>query len=136
MKSTKSVIFLSMLTFLTSLFLSGCYTQLALVEDEPDSIVDPQPTVINQTSMVVYVNEPVYYSQPAFVPSSLPIVVSSSPVPQTQSQTGTRESGYQRTVSSDQTRSSISPASTRSQEVQMPRSDSSERTSGVRRSGR
>ena len=46
MKTIKSSLFLSILTSFTLFVFSGCYTQLAYVADESDSIVDVSPIII------------------------------------------------------------------------------------------
>jgi hypothetical protein len=112
MKTIKVSILMSLLTILFSLALSGCYTQLAFVNNVPDSAIEPSPTIIYQPEIAtVYVPIPVYDtpSSPAFY--TLPTAGSSSTVTESQSQT--RDSGYQRYSQSGNTQTISSVSNTR-----------------------
>jgi hypothetical protein len=110
MKTIKASLGLPLLTIFFSFTVSGCYTQLAFVNDEQYSVVEPSPTIIYQPEIV-----PVYIPVPEPVPSPpvyepLPSAGSSSSVTNSQSQPQRRESGYQRSGESENrpTASSIS----------------------------
>jgi hypothetical protein len=122
MKTIKASLLLPLLTLIVSLGVSGCYTQLAFVDDEQSSTFEPLTTIIYQPEVVtVYVPKP-YYPQPVPVYDPIPTAGSTSTVSEPQSQSQTRDSGYQRSGQSENTQTT-STASDR-------------RTSGTTRSGR
>ena len=123
MKTIKSLLLVSLIILSFSLALSGCYTQLAFVNNEQDSAVEPSQTIINQPEIVtVYVPVPEYNPQSSPVFNSSPAAGSSSTVNASQSQSRNRESGYQRSDQSGDTQTASSLSNTR--------------TSGLTRGGR
>ena len=123
MKTIKSLLLVSLIILSFSLALSGCYTQLAFVNNEQDSAVEPSQTIINQPEIVtVYVPVPEYNPQSSPVFNSLPTAGSSAAVNESQSQSRTRESGYQRSDQSENAQTTSSLTTTR--------------TSGLTRGGR
>jgi len=123
MKTIKSLLLVSLIILSFSLALSGCYTQLAFVNNEQDSAVEPSQTIINQPEIVtVYVPVPEYNPQSSPVFNSLPAAGSSATVNESQSQSRTRDSGYQRSDQSGNAQTTSSPSDTR--------------TSGLTRGGR
>jgi hypothetical protein len=121
MKTIKSSLFLLIMTLVSSIALSGCYTQLAYVADDPDSTVQSTSPAFDIDPIVVIVN-PIIITPPPPVFDPPPIAGSSSVTTETPSHSTVRESGYQRSSSS--------------QNDQTVSSNSGTRTSGVRRSGR
>jgi hypothetical protein len=118
MKTIKASLLMSLLTMSISLILSGCYTQLAFVNDEQASTTELSPIIIYQPEIVpVYV--PVYDPPPAPVYSPLPSAGSSSDRSVQQPPSRPRDTGYQR-----------------SGETQTTNSGSDIRTSGSKHSGR
>ena len=123
MKTIKSLLIVSLITLSFSLALSGCYTQLAFVNNEQDLAVEPSQTNIYQPEIVtVYVPVPEYNPQSSPVFNSLPTAGSSAAVNESQSQSRTRESGYQRSDQSENAQTTSSLTTTR--------------TSGLTRGGR
>ncbi|MCX6121999.1 MAG: hypothetical protein NTX44_10320 [Ignavibacteriales bacterium] len=125
MKTIKASLLLPLLTMLFSIALSGCYTQLAFVEDENYSAVEPSQTIIYQPEIVtVYVPTPVptYDPPPPTVYYPMPTAGSTSTMTAPQSQSQTRDSGYQRSGQSENTQTTSTV--------------SDRRTSGTTRSGR
>jgi len=123
MKTIKSLLIVSLITLSFSLALSGCYTQLAFVNNEQDSAVEPSQTIIYQPERVtMYVPVPEYNPQSSPVFNSLPTAGSSAAVNESQSQSRTRESGYQRSDQSENAQTTSSLTTTR--------------TSGLTRGGR
>jgi hypothetical protein len=106
MKTIKASLLSLLLTIFISLGLSGCYTQLALVDNEQDSAFEPLTTIINQPNIVtVYVPVSVLvYDPPSCdVFHSMPNAGSTSTVSESQPQPQTRNSGYQRADQSENT---------------------------------
>jgi hypothetical protein len=102
MKTIKSSLLLPLSILLFSFAFSGCYTQLAFVNDEQDSAVEYFPTIIHQTEIVtVYV--PVHIYDPPSPSPYYPIssAGSISTVTESKSQSPTRDSGYQRSGESE-----------------------------------
>jgi hypothetical protein len=121
MKTIKAFLPLPLLTFLISLTLSGCYTQLALFSEKEDSTVESLQAIPNQpVDVSVYAPVPYYYQPIAPAVNLLPTASSASNENVTQTQP--RETGYQR---SDQSGTTESTNST-----------SNNRTSGSTRGGR
>jgi hypothetical protein len=123
MKTIKASLLLPLLTILFSLAISGCYTQLAFVYDKQYSTVVSSSTMNYQPEIVtVYVPVPIYDppSPPVYYPVST--AGSTSTVIEPQSQSQTRDSGYQRSGQSENTQTTSSV--------------SDRRTSGSTRSGR
>jgi hypothetical protein len=151
MKLTKYFLFLSIVAAVCVLGWSGCYTQLATSSDNSESTVDSQPPVIDQPpqTMVIIVNPMVdptteqYYPHPWNPP---PAAGSTSTVTGTDSspESPHRQSGYQRSPSTDQnnsrqtdatpSRTSWSPAPAPTPSTPTP--ESGTRTSGSTRGGR
>ena len=93
------------------------------MNNEQDSAVEPSQTIINQPEIVtVYVPVPEYNPQSSPVFNSLPAAGSSATVNESQSQSRTRDSGYQRSDQSGNAQTTSSPSDTR--------------TSGLTRGGR
>ena len=114
MKTIKASLLLLLLTFLFSLTLNGCYTQLAFVNNEPDSAVEPSPTILYQPEIAtVYVPVPIYDTPSSPAVYTLPTAGSSSTVTEPQSQSPTRDSGYRRSSQSGDTQTISSVSSTR-----------------------
>ncbi len=109
MKTSKSSLLLPILAIIFSFTLSGCYTQLAFVDDEDNSTIEPSPIIIYQPEILpVYV--PVYDPlTPIYNP--LPSAVSSQPIKQSQSQI--RDTGYQRPSQSNNTQTTSSGSNIR-----------------------
>jgi hypothetical protein len=125
MKTIKASLLLPLLTLIVSLGVSGCYTQLAFVDDEQSSTFEPSTTIIYQPEVItvyVPVTVPVYDPPPPPVYCPTPTAGSTSTMSEPQSQSQTRDSGYQRSGQSENTQTT-SIASDR-------------RTSGTTRSGR
>jgi len=123
MKMIKAFLLMSLLTISFPLAFSGCYTQLAIVDNEQNSAVESSPSIIYQPEIAtVYIPVPVYETQssPAFY--TLPAAGSSSTVTESHSQSQTRDSGYQR--------------SSQAGNAQTANSVSNTRTSGSTRGGR
>jgi hypothetical protein len=100
MKPNKASLLLPLLTILFSIALSGCYTQLAFVDNDPDSAIEALPTDIYQPKIIpVYVTTP-YVTPPPAVIYQMPAAGFTSSVTEPQSQSRTRESGYQRSSQS------------------------------------
>ena len=118
MKTIKASFLTSLLSIFISFSLVGCYTQLAFVNDEQDSTIEPSPIIIYQTEILpVYV--PVYDPQPSPVYSPLPSAGSSSAGSVQQTPSRPRDTGYQR-----------------SGETQTTSSGSDSRSGGSKRGGR
>jgi hypothetical protein len=105
MKSIKVSLILPLLTILISLMLNGCYTQLAFVDNENDSTIEPSPTYIYQPEIVpVYIPAPIYDPSPIVTPippaGSYPTVTEPSSPPR-------RDSGYQRSGESRNAQAAI-----------------------------
>jgi hypothetical protein len=114
MKTIKASLLIPLLTMLFSIVLSGCYTQLAFVNNEPDSVIEPSPTIIYQSEIAaVYVHAPVYDIPSPAVFNQLPAVGSSSSATESQSQFRTRDSGYQRPSQSENSQTTNSGYNTR-----------------------
>jgi hypothetical protein len=114
MKTIKALLLMSLITMSFSFGLNGCYTQLAFVNNDQDSAVEPSQTIIYQHEIVsVYVPMPAYNPQSSPVMNSLPTAGSSSTTTQSQSQPQTRESGYQRSDQSGITQTTSSISNTR-----------------------
>lgn len=123
MKTIKASLLLPLLTFLFSLALSGCYTQLAFLSEKEDSTGESTQVILNQHEDVsVYAPVPYYYQPSPPAVNLLPTASSSSNGNVTQSQTQPRETGFQRSDQSGTTQST--------------NSTSNNRTSGSTRGGR
>jgi hypothetical protein len=120
MKTIKAFLLLPLLTFLMSLTLSGCYTQLAFVDDNQYSAVEPPPIIIYQP-LPVYLPVP-YDPPPPPVFNPLPPAGSSPTMTVPSSSSQIRDKGYHRTDQSGSTQSTTST--------------SDNRTSGSTRGGR
>jgi hypothetical protein len=120
MKTIKSLLFLSMFAILIISSFSGCYTQLAYVADEPDPAVYHPPIAVDQTTTTVIVNYIPYDNWEPPINNSLPVASSTSATTVNQSNSQTRDSGYQRSTCGAQT----------------PSTNSSTRTSGSTRGNR
>jgi hypothetical protein len=121
MKTIKASLLLPLLTFLFSLALSGCYTQLAFVDDEQYSAVEPSPIIVNPPIIMPIVPEPIIDPPPP-VYHPLPPAGSSPTVTEPQSQSRTRDFGYQRPGQIENTQTASLGSDTR--------------TSGLTRGGR
>lgn len=153
MKTIKSSLFLAMAAIFTSSFFIGCYTQLACLSDEPDSVIDsptiivindPLPPIINPIGCPIPIDPapptPPYYPLPPAGDSS------TSPAQASPVQSPHRETGYQRPSNSNQnnvqriestpSRASWNSAPTPTPSASHTDSGSSTRTSGSTRGGR
>jgi len=106
MKTIKASLLLPLLTIAFSLSFSGCYTQLAIVDNEDYSSIEPTQIIILQPIIIVPA-PPVWPNprppiDPPFHPvyDPWPLAGSSSGVPDPPSQR--RESGLQRSDRSDE----------------------------------
>ena len=100
MKTFESYLVLSAVMILGSLLMSGCYTQLALNEDEAAAVVDNQSPEIIQPPPIIIIIEPVAYPVPTpYYPP--PAVGTSTPSTgsQPQSEAPNRNFGNQRSSS-------------------------------------
>jgi hypothetical protein len=151
MNLRKHILFLSIVGFVCVLSWSGCYTQLATSSDNPEPVNNSPSAVIDQppSATVIFVDPVIdsapesYYPHPWYPPTS---AGSTSTVTGTDSPSESphRQSGYQRSPSTDQSnsrqidttpsRNSWSPAPVASPST--PSSNSSTRTSGSTRGGR
>lgn len=125
MKTIKASLLLPLLTFLFSLALSGCYTQLAFVDDEQYSAVEPSPIIIIHP-IIIPVEPirpiidpirpiglwPINPPSPSVV-DPLPKAGSSPIVNVPHSTSPNRESGYQRASRTENTQTTISVSETR-----------------------
>jgi hypothetical protein len=153
MNLTKHFLFLSIVVVVSLSGWSGCYTQLATSSDNPEPVnnsptpvIDQSPpaTIIIVNPMVDPTSEP-YYPHPWYPPAS---AGSTSTVTGTDSppESPHRQSGYQRSPSTDQnnsrqndatpSRTSWSPAQASTPSAPTPSTDSGTRTSGSTRGGR
>jgi hypothetical protein len=122
MKTINASLPLPLLTLIFSFALSGCYTQLAFVDDENDSAYKPAQTIMYQPEVItVYVPVP-YDPLPFPVYTPTPTAGSTSTITQPQSPPQIRDFGHQRSGQSDNT--------------QTTSADSDKRTSGTTRGGR
>jgi hypothetical protein len=122
MKTIKASLLLSLMTLFSSLILSGCYTQLAIVDDEQYSVFESSPIIIN---LPIIVTEPVIpiWGDPALPPVNPAPPAGGVSAPTThQPSTPPRESGYQRP--------------SQSENAQTTNSSSNSRPSGSTRGGR
>jgi len=101
MKTIKSCTLLSAVVILGGLLSSGCYTQLALNDDEPEAVVDPQPIEIIQPPPTVIIIEPVFFPAPPpyYAPPVVGTSFPSSAGSQPQSKPKSRDFGNQRSNS-------------------------------------
>jgi hypothetical protein len=106
MKTIQSTLSLSIVTMFALFVFSGCYTQLAYIADEPDSIIGSPAPVIYQPQTTIVIYEPVYIPDPPQPPSPGPIydplpLPGYSPVA-TEAPAPTRDSGYRRSDASEE----------------------------------
>jgi hypothetical protein len=148
MRFIRASIFISILATFGSLSLSGCYTQLAVSQDE-SAYADSQATPNSQISGSIYTIDPSFYHR-APREDYYPILPAGAALPGTgtgsQPQSPHRESGYQRSStpaqndnSRTQTTTTQTPqtnSSNASGRSAPPSSGSDTRTSGTTRSGR
>jgi len=121
MKPINVFIILSLLTIIFSFVLSGCYTQLAFVDDEQYAAVEPSPIIIIQP-IIIPINprppiiDPILPIEPSPIDPPSPPVINPLPpagiaITVTQPQPPTpiqiRKSGYKRSDLSE----NIQPAS-------------------------
>ncbi len=113
MKSSLFHLGLGTAMVLGSMLLTGCYTQLALNNDEPDATVDTQAAEIIEPPPTAVIVEPVYVPirPPIFRP---PIAATSAPgtVSEPSPQPTHRDIGNERTGSSPRQENPGSPART------------------------
>ena len=112
MKTIKASLLFSMLTMFTSLVLSGCYTQLAFVDDEQDSAFEPSPIIINQPIIVIEPVHPIWDPIPYPVNPGPPAGGVSAPTTP-QPATPSRDFGYQRPSQSDNSQTTTSSSNSR-----------------------
>ncbi|MGD1046856.1 MAG: hypothetical protein ABR936_16230 [Bacteroidota bacterium] len=153
MNLTKHFLFLFILLVVCVLGLSGCYTQLATSSDNPELVNNSPTVVIDQPpSATVIITEPMIDPIPEQYYPHLwnppPPAGSTSTVTGTDSppESPHRQSGYERSPSTDQSnshqtdatpsRTSWSPALTPTPNVPTQGSESGARTSGSTRKGR
>jgi hypothetical protein len=97
MKTIKAFALASIITVLFSAALSGCYTQLACVNDEQESAVEPPQIILYQPEIVsVFVPMPVFIQQPSPGYNVLPTAGATSTAAPAQSEFQPRTTGYQR----------------------------------------
>ncbi len=101
MKTIESWLVLAAGIILGSSLLGGCYTQLALNDDEPAAMVDPQSTeIIQPLPAVILIIEPVVYPiPPPYYPPLAVGTSSPSTGSQPQSEAPNRNFGNQRSSS-------------------------------------
>ena len=102
MKPIEASLRYPLLTFLFSVSLNGCYTQLAFVDDEQYSSVEPSPIIIYAPIIMPMEPGPIIDPQPP-VYHPLPPAGSSQTVTAPHSPSPTRDSGYRRTNLSENT---------------------------------
>lgn len=113
MKSLKSFLLATVFTVLFSPFLFGCYTQLAVGDDQPVVSDDQQSTQTNTPPpAVVVVPPPVVVLYPDYAP--LPTAGTTSSGSGQQTQTAKRETGNMQTAST-QSNASAGGSAARSQ---------------------
>jgi len=165
MSLTKYFLFLSIVVVVSFLGWSGCYTQLATNSDNPEQINNSPATVVDQppqTPVIIIdpvigpTTEPIYphpwypppselyphpWNPPGSAGSTSTAIGTDSPA-----ESPHRQSGYQRSPSTDQnnssqtvvtpSRTSWSPAPVPTPSAPTPAPDSGTRTSGSTRGGR
>ena len=90
MNTIKAFFLASLISVLFSVALSGCYTELACVNDEQESAVEPSQIVLYQPEIVsVFVPMPVFIQQPSPVYNVLPVAGSTSTAAPAQSRVST-----------------------------------------------
>ncbi len=100
MKTIDSWLVLSAGIILGSSLLGGCYTQLALNEDEVTAVVDNQsPEIIQPLPAVILIKEPVVYPPPPYYPPLAVGTSTPSTGSQPQSEAPNRNFGNQRSSS-------------------------------------
>ncbi|GEM_PF-3017906 len=118
MKPIFSSLSLSIAAIFGVFVLSGCYTQLAYISDEPNSVIRDPPPIDYQPQTTIVVYEPIYIpTPPVYYP--LPTPGYSPTVTETPPPSATRDSGYRRSESSENRQTA----------------DSGTRSSGNRRGG-
>jgi ABC-type Fe3+-hydroxamate transport system substrate-binding protein len=92
----------SFLVLLVSVLIAGCYTQLAITDDEPETVPVPQATEIVEPPPVVVVMEPILeIPPPPYFPPPAVVVPAPAPVAQPQPEASRREIGNHRSGSSE-----------------------------------
>ena len=91
----KTIGLLSILSLM--IVVQGCYTQLALNDDQTDEILAPETTVVQAPPPVAYIPEPVFVPviEPVYLPQagSAPVTVSQPHTPQQVREIGNQRSG-------------------------------------------
>jgi hypothetical protein len=153
MTLTKHFIFLSIVMFTCVFGWSGCYTQLATNSDNPGPVNNSPADVVDQPPpATVIIIDPMadptteqYYPHPWYPPVSAGST-STGAGSDSPAESPHRQSGYQRSPSTEQSnsrqadatppRNSWSPAPASAPNAPPPSSDSGTRTSGTTRQGR
>jgi len=100
MKTIKSCLVLSVVMILGSMLLGGCYTQLALNDDESAGVVDPQSPVTILPPPILIIVEPVVVPiWPSYDPSPGVGISAPGAGTQPQSELARRDFGNQRSGS-------------------------------------